>query len=47
MKYIVIDSDGNEHTEPLPKEEAKEMLERAKETGTLDYSLKQIGRGFM
>ena len=47
VRYIVVDADGKEHTDPLPEDEAEQALERANNTGTLDYSLKRIGRGFM
>jgi hypothetical protein len=47
VRYIIVDADGNEHTDPVTsKERAEELLERAKREGTLDYSIKRIGRGF-
>lgn len=46
-QYVIVDSNGEEHTEPInDKDRADELLERAKEEGTLDYSLRRIGRGF-
>jgi hypothetical protein len=46
-RYVIIDGDGNEHTDPVSsKEEAEELLERALDEGTLDYEIKRIGRGF-
>lgn len=46
--YVIVDSDGNEHTEPVhSRDKAEQLLERAEETGTLDYSIRTIGRGFM
>ena len=46
-QYIIVDADGNEHTEPThSKKKANKLLERAEETGTLDYSIKTIGRAF-
>lgn len=46
-EYIIVDADGNEHTEPTrDKDEAERLLERANDEGTLDYSIKTIGRGF-
>lgn len=46
-RFVIIDGDGNEHTEPVDSEqEAEVLLERANEEGTLDYSIKTIGHGF-
>lgn len=46
-RYIIVDSEGNEHTDLIDtRERAEELLERANEEGTLDYSIKTIGRGF-
>lgn len=46
-KYIIVDSEGNEHTDPVgSKERADELLQRAEDEGTLNYSIKRIGRGF-
>lgn len=47
-RYIVVDGEGEEHTEPIDDyDEAQRTLERARREGSLDYSLKTIGRGFM
>lgn len=47
-RYIVVDSDGEEHTDPIADyDEAQRVLEKARREGSLDYSLKTIGRGFM
>lgn len=47
-RYVIVDSEGNEHTEPVrSKSEARSLLNQAKREGTLDYSIKRIGRGFM
>lgn len=47
-RYVIVDSDGEEHTDPVnSKSRAKELLARANKEGTLDYSIKRIGRGFM
>lgn len=46
-QYVIVDDSGEEHTEPTrDKQEAERLLKRAKEEGTLDYSIKRIGRGF-
>jgi len=47
-KWIVVDGEGEEHTEPIgDREKAKEVLAKARKEGTLDYRLKRTGRGFM
>jgi hypothetical protein len=47
-QYVIVDGDGEEHTEPMTdRDEARRMLEKARREGTLDYSIKRIGRGFM
>lgn len=47
-KYVIIDGEGNEHTDPVSSEtEARSLLNQAKTEGTLNYSIKRIDRGFM
>lgn len=46
-KFVIVNANGLECTEPIPdKDRAEELLERKQENGAVGYSLKRIGRGF-
>lgn len=45
--FVIVDDEGQEYTEPVrERDKAEELLEKAEREGTLDYSIRRIGRGF-
>lgn len=46
-KFVIVDADGLERTEPISnKNQAEKLLKRKQKNGAIGFSLKRIGRGF-